>query len=306
MLYRDELAGLFTSWEREGRQQDKQFFLEAWKGYAGFSQHRIATEREAENCCLTIFGGIQPSVLTKYLYTVMKNGSDGFMARIQLLVYPDVPEWSLYDEYEDVDAKDRVYNICKALAVADFVAMGAEWPDGTKRPFFRFTFEAQELFYKWYADLEKVKLRQVYKDDFFMIEHMGKYRSLVPSLALIFHLVEMAETGRSGSIGLDKLEMAIKWAELLETHANRVYSLVGTRVDFAKRTLMEKIKEGKLGTSFTVRDVTRNGWRGCTENKEVLYDALAALEHHGWLRLEFSPKRVVYFVNPRIFRGDEN
>lgn len=42
LVFRDELIGLLASWEKEGREGDKAFYLEGWNGTASFNIDRIA------------------------------------------------------------------------------------------------------------------------------------------------------------------------------------------------------------------------------------------------------------------------
>lgn len=68
LVLRDELVGLIASWEREGREGDRAFFLEAWNGTASFDTDRIKRGSIfIPNLCASIFGGIQPDKLTAYL-----------------------------------------------------------------------------------------------------------------------------------------------------------------------------------------------------------------------------------------------
>jgi len=110
LLIRDELVGLLASWDREDKQQDRAFFLEAWNGYGNYTSDRIGRGTTyTENMCVSIFGGIQPAKLLKYLHQAT-NGyqNDGLIQRLQLLVYPDEPkQWKLVDRFPNHVAKDR-------------------------------------------------------------------------------------------------------------------------------------------------------------------------------------------------------
>ena len=67
---------------------------------------------------------------------------------------------------------------------------GAILEDGNKIPYLRFSPDAQKLFKDWIFELEN-RLRN--NDETPAVqEHLGKYRSLMPSLALIFHLLDVA------------------------------------------------------------------------------------------------------------------
>ncbi|MBA2410732.1 MAG: hypothetical protein H0V62_13560 [Gammaproteobacteria bacterium] len=64
----------------------------------------------------------------------------------------------------------------------------------------------RSLFYEWLADLQE-KLQG--DDEPVVLEHLGKYRSLMPSLALIFHLIEIADgTAQPGPVSMRAAELA--------------------------------------------------------------------------------------------------
>ena len=68
LVLRDELVGLIATWEREGREGERAFFLEAWNGNQSFDTDRIGRGHiSIANVCVSIFGGIQPDKLTVYL-----------------------------------------------------------------------------------------------------------------------------------------------------------------------------------------------------------------------------------------------
>src|SRR5690606_4908294 len=86
-------------------------------------------------------------------------------------------------------------------------------------PFLRFSPDAQVAFDAWRSDLEVVVRSG---NEHPAIEaHLSKYRSLVPSLALLTHLAE----GRMGPVGVEAVERAIGWVKYLEPHARRIYGL---------------------------------------------------------------------------------
>lgn len=302
LYFRDELTGLLASWDREDRQQDRAFFLECWEGKQSFTVDRIGRgTTDTKNACLSILGGIQPSKLTAYLFqSVGSLTNDGMVQRFQLLVYPDEPtEWELIDEAPDIDAKNRVYEIFKALSDMDFIQAGAQ--DGKDRPYFRFDDAAQELFYRWVTELEH-KIRS--EETPLLVEHFGKYRSLMPSLALVFHLIDVAGGAGSGPVPLRAAAMAADWVDYLETHARRIYSLVADTGPRAAAALVAKISEGKVADEFTARDVYRNCWQGL-DTPDLVTGACDELEAAGWIRKEIIAStggrpKVKYQVNPKI------
>ena len=91
LVLRDELVGLIATWEREGREGERAFFLEAWNGNQSFDTDRIGRGHiSIPNLCASIFGGIQPDKLTVYLELAAHAlANDGMLQRFQVLVYPD-------------------------------------------------------------------------------------------------------------------------------------------------------------------------------------------------------------------------
>ena len=113
LIMRDELAGLLASWEKEGREGDRAFYLEAWNGSSSFDTDRIGRGSiRIPNLCASIFGGIQPDKLTMYLEQAANSlANDGMLQRFQLLVYPDPVPWRYVDQFPN-KAHDSKFLIC--------------------------------------------------------------------------------------------------------------------------------------------------------------------------------------------------
>ena len=148
-----------------------------------------------------------------------EKGDDGLLQRFQLLVWPDPPaSWRNVDRWPDTEAKNRAYEVFKRLDALDPEDFGAGGHDEEGIPAVRFTDEAQEVFDKWRDELE-VRLRSEELPPA-LESHLAKYRSLMPSLALIFHLIEYVDgTAEGGAVGLRPTLQAAAWCEYLETHA---------------------------------------------------------------------------------------
>src|SRR5260221_11274467 len=124
------------------------------------------------------------------------------LQRFQLLVYPDKKPWKLVDESPDPFAKGRVFHLCKTIDTMKFTDFGTQETEPLYEgqytiPFFRFTAEAQVYFHEWIRKLQE-KLEG--KDHPILIQHLSKYRSLMPSLALVFHIINVADDFVSGDI----------------------------------------------------------------------------------------------------------
>jgi Protein of unknown function (DUF3987)/Bifunctional DNA primase/polymerase, N-terminal len=113
LVLRDELVGLIATWEREGREGERAFFLEAWNGNESFDTDRIGRGHiSIPNLCASIFGGIQPDKLTVYLEQAAHAlANDGMLQRFQVLVYPDPRRWEWRDRAPDKVARDAAFGV---------------------------------------------------------------------------------------------------------------------------------------------------------------------------------------------------
>ena len=132
-----------------------------------------------------------------------------------------------------------------------------------------------------------------------MESHLAKYRSLIPALALLFHLVD----GGTGPVSLGALQRAIKWHMYLWAHARRIYSSVKNSGELAAKSLSNKIRAGKVQDGFVVRDIYRNGWVNLA-NREDAAEALEILTERGWLKSyqkeTTGRSATAYRINPKI------
>ena len=306
-LFRDELVGQFVTWEKPGRESDRAYYLEAWNGNGSHTTDRIGRGTIfTEHLCLSLFGGIQPSKLTRYLIQSM-NGleNDGLIQRLQLLVYPDeVKDWKYTDRHPERVAIDRSYKIIERLAHMDFTEYGAVKEESERFPYLRFSDEAQAHFKEWLTELEIEKLRV---DDHPMIlEHLGKYRSLMPALALIDHIINVSGGSPAGPVSLQSAQKASAWCEYSESHMRRVYELVTDVNQQVAAILAEKIQAGKLTNGFTARDLQRKGWH-LLNTKELAQAACNELIDAGWLKVEHRRQKgtgrtplPIHHINPRV------
>jgi putative DNA primase/helicase len=183
---------------------------------------------------------------------------------------------------------------------------------------FRFAADAQELFIEWLAELER-KVRGGQDLHPALISHLSKYRSLMPSLALLFELADLAGfVGFDGSalakienlVSLEHARQAAAYCDYLESHARRIYSCITTPQVRAARELSEKLKQRKVGASglFSCREVYLKGWSGL-DSPEAVKLAAEVLQDAGWVRElagEPGPSggRPVnrYAINPGVWR----
>ena len=291
---RDELTGWLAGLERQGREQERAFFLECWNGDAAHTIDRIGRGSVfVPHACVSLFGGIQPARLRSYLADALKDGpsNDGLMQRFQLMVWPDIPEgWQYIDRKPDTDSLERTAEVYRRIAALE----------ATNPLRLQFDDEAQVLFEQWLTDLE----RRIRAEDVppAMQAHLAKYRSLMPSLALLFVLAD----GQTDSVPLSQAQLACDWCDYLETHANRVYASQTRPEHHAAIALSKRLAKGwkREDGVFTVRDVYRNNWSNLDSPDEAR-GALQVLEEYGWVRRETNAQATgrpseTYYRNPKI------
>ena len=214
-------------------------------------------------------------------------------------------KWNYIDKAPNLTAQGRAFKLIRSLTEMDFRELDGVQSEADGIPYMRFSDEAGELFKDWITELETKKLRNS-DDSAILIEHLGKYRSLMPSLALIFHLLEIADSNLSGDVSLQAAKQAAQWCEYLEKHARRIYGMAEDITARAAGSLSKKIKNGKLEDNFTAREVHRKGWELLTEI-EIVNGALTDLVEANWLReIPILPtekggrKTMIYQINPEI------
>jgi putative DNA primase/helicase len=268
MLFRDELISFFRHLDQEENAQAKGFLMQCWNGYGEYKFDRISRgETTIENLTLSLLGGVQPGPLAAYLRKAINNreSDDGFPQRLQITFFPDAQPWVLVDRTPNVRAMETAR---RCFARLDALCGGD--------PFvLRFDDHAQQFFYEWWTDLEN-EIESGALEHPALIAHFAKYRSLMPSLALIFHLFDLAATGdfevllQTGLPGVseDAARKAAAWCELLGEHAKRVYGMAIRAETAGARSILRKITAGKLKPIFTARDIYRQGWSGLTTSQD--------------------------------------
>ncbi len=302
LLERDELAGWLRSLERDDRRGDREFFLEAWNGTNAYTYDRIGRGTlHVPALCLSIIGGIQPSKLSRFVADAVEGGyaADGLLQRFQLLVWPeDQRAWTLVDQKPEQSARDRASEVFQRLG--RIPCPGVEEPI----PALRFSPDAQGLFFEWLSRLEH-RLRSDSMGETPAFEsHLAKYRSLMPSLALLFHLVEAEST--EGPVDLSAARCAADWCEFLEQHARKVYAAELRTDHLAAHALLRKIREGAIVSGMTLREVYNAGWSRL-KSQERVHEGLALLTAHGWARLQTlktggRPKQILS-INPQALEA---
>ncbi len=301
LQFRDELSGFLKGLDSEQKPNDRAFYLESFNGTGSYTYDRIGRGTVfIDHVVLSLLGTIQPGRYSAYIGQAIRSGKgdDGLAQRFQLSVYPDEPKvWKNIDRYPNNEAKNQVFeqfenlvNLVDSISVDEPVIL-------------HFDAEAQTIFNDWWHDLENNKLRN---DDIHpaLVSHLAKYRSLMPSIALIIHLVESPDN--KTKVSKSATLKACGWCEYLESHARRIYSAATNNPVQIASLILKKVKSGKLKSGFTLRHIQRKGWAGLTENSEIK-QGLELLVEHGHLISHESQgtgcPSTSFVVNPAALKG---
>jgi hypothetical protein len=318
LLSRDELSAFLKTLDKTGHEADRGFYLEAWNGNGSMTYDRIGRGMGIfiPAICVSVFGTIQPGVLARTVRGASQGeGADGLIQRFQVMMYPDPVPFKHVDRYPDNEAKNKAYelytklnNISLSITLLLFNTREAppasvENEDADSIPYVRFSPEAQQFFNEWWTDLEVTKLRG--RESSIIESHLSKYRSLMPSLALIFHLIEVADGAAEGPVSLEAAVFAAGWCDILEAHARRVYQMAFDGDPEPAMRLSERLK-ASLPNPFTARQVVKKGWSGLATAEDV-ERAIGVLEDRGWIKTVEVPATPQggrpsrqHFINPEI------
>jgi putative DNA primase/helicase len=291
LFFRDELTGFFSQLDDLGHGGDRHFFMEMWNGYR-YTIDRIGRGTIDADGCLSMLGGMTPRSLRLYVADANKAGrlDDGLLQRFQLSVYPDQQDWKHVDRVPNHDAM--------AQAKATYERLLALDPEQPLR--FCFEEESLQLAIEWQTELEaKVRDGTLHPA---LVSHLSKYRSLMPSLALLF---ELADNGSQTTVSLAHARQAAAWCSFLEPHARRIYAPVISSLRQAAAELGRHLAAGwkREEGRFTVREIYRSDWRGL-DSPEIVREALEILSDANWVRPVVSKTNgrpsEVYAINPRL------
>jgi hypothetical protein len=276
----DELSGLLQSLDTAGQEAARGFYLTGWSGTGGYSFDRVGRGSiTLDRYCLSVFGGFQPDRIKAYVQFTQRGSSknDGLMQRFQLLVWPDA-----LGAFQFVDREPNHAAISKyQTAVISLPRLTDQPIHGARRlsngsQLLHFTPSAQQAFNCWYVENENMLNSGTL--DSARQSHFAKYRSLVPALALLFHLLD----GHTGPVCDECLRRALSYTRYLKSHADRIYASVSGHDHAAVSLLAERLLDGQLADGFSCRTLTLKGWAGLA-SREQAQAAIDALVEYCWL-----------------------
>jgi hypothetical protein len=297
----DELSGLLQSLDTQGQEAARGFYLSGWGGQGSYTFDRISRETVTlSRYQLAVFGGFQPDRIKSYVQFAQSGSSknDGLLQRFQLLVWPDISDaFKLIDRPADNVALSKMHQAIVSLRLLHKEPIQGAISNHAGVQLLHFDGPAQILFNDWYQKNETILRNGSLEPS--EHGHFAKYRSLIPGLALLFHLVN----GQTGSVTIDSLKTALEFAKYLKSHAKRVYRSVHGLDSQPARTLAKRLLEHKLADDFTQRNVLHKGWANLS-NKDKVNLAVTALVERGWLSEHPSElggrKTTRYKINPGI------
>jgi putative DNA primase/helicase len=297
LMVRDELAGWLSTFNKAGREADRAFYLETSSG-----KNPVTVDRKGDGSlfcdplALAMVGSIQPGPLRSLVKDANGAGNDGLLQRFGLLVWPDISseKYRLNDTRPDAAARRLYVETMQRLRTLEVQAEDEE------PGLLRFTPEARARWQTWY-EFEMTELRQGDVPGLLNSHRVKLAGKTLLGLALA---CECCDNPRPEAVGLQSVERALLWAEILKTHAARLYAPQVSPDVEACRLLASKIQAGELGAEFTRREAYRKGWAGLGE-REIVKEACEHLVALNWIRPADNAKDTgrkpdAYTVNPQV------
>lgn len=284
LVVRDELTAVFETFNKRGREGDRQFYLEGFNATAGYHVDRIGRGSQQFDLCLSLLGGIQPGPMQAHVLSAISGNrnADGFLQRLQLAVVPTIKPYEHVDRPHDKAAWQRACAIYRILATADPAEFGAEPNPSERTSVIRLSETAQRRFAAW-DEQHRNRLRgPEFEATPILASHLEKYPALLGKLALIFHLISVAEGATPGPVALGAVELAIKWLDFLEEHARRLYA--AETAGLSPRTM--KIATGIVDGSIPNRASVRSLQRTVRGSRAELNNDIELLVEKGWFRVD--------------------
>jgi putative DNA primase/helicase len=306
-LIRDELAGFYKSMNQFNKGgADRQFYTECNTG-GDFAVDRIARGSTlVKDVYLNILGGIQPSVAQEIFGKDPVD--DGFFERFSLIEFPDLPKVYRYvDRRPDAEKLRRYDEVCDRLAKQDWhevLHSDEAVIRGSRKPYARFTPEAQPSFKDW---VQEHKNRALRLGDDPIAGFMAKAPGLLVRLVLVIHLTAYfaGEESSPRDVSVKSLGRALMLLdEYLMPMWRRTLGAFGHSAEMAGARRIAKLILEKRLDRLRPADITKNGMTGLTDHDAVV-KAMRVLVGRDWLReppTREGPGRqsATYAVNPRV------
>ena len=153
--------------------------------------------------------------------------------RLSLATWPDPRPFRYVDAVPNAAALAHAVELLRRLDALEPVDAGAVLLAGDTIPAFHFDEAAQELFVDWLTTWQHGL--DTSDESPALVQHLAKYRKLYPTLALLFHLLDVVSGASApGPITPEATQLAGQWCDYFAAHARRLYA--NARADKTDRT----------------------------------------------------------------------
>lgn len=260
----DELSGLLAEMGKAGREGQREFLLAAATGKTPFRADTLSRGRDfVPAACLSIVGGIQPGPFAENLLAT--GTGDGLLQRFSLLVWPEATPYIYNDTSPNEEARARAHAVIERLWEVNFGGEQiGEVEEPGAVPFLRFFGEAAPAFREWLESFMNRLASEPMPEA--MQSHLSKYRKALPTLALLF---EVIDNPRPDCVSLESWHRAERWGRYLESHLRKIYGTARRPEVVAARAIGERISAGDLPHEFSTRSIYEKGWKHLGEPETV-------------------------------------
>jgi hypothetical protein len=279
MIKRDELSGFFADLTRDGKDGDRQFFIEAMTVAYSYDHNTISRGTDlAELLAVSVCGTIQKSKVRRLLREMEQQYKDDGLLQRFMWVCPKQVNYNDFDEeYQkgfrgiDSDLFSRTQTLFEKLDALTPTDIGATETEYSPAPWIVFDDHAQTSFLTWRKFLKKEVLTDENLSDG-LIAHLSKSERLVSGLALSFHAVKCAVANNINeipkTIDSDSLNRAIDIWNILRKHAEAFYDM--EYLNTIEATHLFNSRLGKFDDVFSISDVKQKRWKGLKDEKAIL------------------------------------
>ena len=188
-----------------------------------------------------------------------------------------MPKQSLQNEIIDVFKELESLNELSSL-------YGFKHDIHSENAYLQFNDDAQKLYEMWATKLElRIRGDKLSPE---ISGHIGKYRSLMPKLALVLHLLD--QTGKDkpkGEIQLVSVKRSICLCNIFEKHLDKIYHKTVNSKEYSANELLNKIKVGKVVDGQSIKSIYHNNW-SMLKNRDQVITAIDELKNHNMVKRE--------------------
>jgi hypothetical protein len=276
MVLVDELEGFFRSFDEYksgGKGADRQRWIDAYDGEGIKLDRKSARGANLDRTALSIFGGIQRSVLKRQIDK--DHGTvDGFWTRFIFCSLPPNQEQLFPTSGTTFDLSGLLESLYRSLE---------KLPEAE----YRLSREAYLRFAQWHKEVEQARLSD---GDPFISALYPKLRGRTARIALVLHLVNacLRKVAPEPEISLEELEAAIYFSRWELGQAKLIFAHSGSCLSDQTPQLLTLVNRFRAKGEFALREVLRS--IRSTKNKDQALQLVERAIALGFVR-ELPAKR---------------